>query len=55
MIEAFLLGVDGLLASSVALTVAPAVAPPVAMSEGVPARSAPRTVRTASGLERDKR
>ncbi len=55
LIEAFLLGVDGLLAPSVALTVAPAVAPPIAMSEGVSARSAPRTVRTASGLERDKR
>lgn len=47
LIEAFLLGVDGLLA--------PSVAPPVAMSEGVPVRSAPQTVRTASGLERDKR
>ncbi len=47
LIEAFLSGVDGLLA--------PSVAPPVAIVEGVPVRSAPRTVRTASGLERDKR
>ncbi len=43
LIEAFLLGVDGLLA------------PPVAIAEGVPVRSAPQTVRIASGLERNKK
>ena len=47
LIEAFLSGVDGLLA--------PSVAPPVGTSEGVPARSAPQTVRIASGLERDRK
>ena len=51
LIEAFLSGVDGLLAPSIA----PAVTQPVAIAEGVPARSAPAAEKPLTGLERDKR